>query len=514
MSMDSRPSPAPAAAPRLWIGAVIVVIQIVAFVLSISPTIANGPRFFVMMLAPMGCALLYLIWILFASRLPRRQRFAIAGAAVGFGVLVGVVAHPSARIALLIYGAPIAITLTLFGLAIGARWAPGARQRFVTILLALGWLPFVFGRLDGFDGTYLPEWSLRFSATPEQAFADRETSPAGESESWIGRAAAPGDWTSFRGPARDGIADVDPPLAASWEGDEPRELWRTPIGPGWGAFALAQGRLFSLEQRGDDEALVAYDASNGQEVWQVRYAARFTELVSGPGPRSTPTYDNGRVYALGATGWFACVDAGNGTPLWQRDLAEEIGAVVPMWGCSASPLVIDDTVIVFADGSDERSLVAYDADTGEPRWHVSGPGMNYASAQPARLAGMDLVLFTTGDGLLGLDPSDGTVLFSYRPKGYKAAPMIQPQAIGESSVFVALGDGVGVARVDVRRDGDQWSFDERWSSRRLRPSFNDFVHHDGHLYGFSQHVFVCIDADTGARACAAGRRRRRRTRAG
>ena len=57
----------------------------------------------------------------------------------------------------------------------------------------------------------------------------------------------------------------------------------------------------------------------------------------------------------------------------------------------------------------------------------------------------------------------------------------------------------------MERDGSEWRFEVRWTSKRLRPSFNDFVHHRGFLYGFNQHVFVCLDAETGERAWSLGR---------
>ena len=83
--------------------------------------------------------------------------------------------------------------------------------------------------------------------------------------------------------------------------------------------------------------------------------------------------------------------------------------------------------------------------------------------------------------------------------------MTQPQQVGPDSLIVSLGDGVGVARLDVTRDADNWRVTERWTSRDLKPSFNDFVHHEGNIYGFDQNVFACIDAQTGKRRWKQGR---------
>jgi len=115
-----------------------------------------------------------------------------------------------------------------------------------------------------------------------------------------------------------------------------------------------------------------------------------------------------------------------------------------------------------------------------------------------------------------VDPRSGDVLWRYEPTTWKAPPLIQPRVLADDGslgggllgggLLVATGDGHGLARIDVRRDArGACSFDEVWTSRRLRPSFNDFVVHEGHVYGFSQHVFASLDAADGSRNWTLGR---------
>ena len=65
---------------------------------------------------------------------------------------------------------------------------------------------------------------------------------------------------------------------------------------------------------------------------------------------------NGRVYTFGATGILNVLDEATGRVIWSRNAGTDSNTTVPDWGFSASPLLIDDLVIVAAAGK----LVAYD----------------------------------------------------------------------------------------------------------------------------------------------------------
>src|SRR5207237_2574378 len=135
------------------------------------------------------------------------------------------------------------------------------------------------------------------------------------------------------------------------------------------------------EQRGEDEMVVCYDAGSGGEVWTHRDSARFTELVSGAGPRSTPTFHDGKTYALGASGRLNCLDAATGRVLWSQDIVADSGAKVPTWGFAASPLVAQGVVTVFAGGPNGKSVLGYDASSGEPSWSAGEGELSYCSPQ-------------------------------------------------------------------------------------------------------------------------------------
>jgi outer membrane protein assembly factor BamB len=319
-------------------------------------------------------------------------------------------------------------------------------------------------------------------------------------------AATPNDWPGFRGPLRDGIVrgvriDTD------WAAAPPREMWRRAIGPGWSSFAVKGDFLYTQEQRGELEVVACYRLTTGEPVWAHSDAARFFESNAGTGPRGTPAISGGRVYALGATGILNALDAGTGALVWSRDAASDSEGTpsmggekskIPDWGFASSPLVVDDVVIVAVAGQ----LTGYDRDTGKPRWVGSNGGVSYSSPHLATIGGVAQILLMSGAGATAVAPEDGKRLWEHSWQGH---PIVQPAVTADGDVVMVASADSGTRRIAVTHRAGGWTVAERWTSKGLKPYFNDFVVHEGHVYGFDARILACIDLKDGARKWKGGR---------
>jgi outer membrane protein assembly factor BamB len=485
---------------RLWIMAAILATFWI-FELSVYSTeMSMFPRFISRMLVYLLLLVVFLGWWLSNRHLLWRDRLLGLGLLFGGAALTLLVADRSTRMLVVMAGFPRLFTAwTLWLLVTNNRSLNVRRAGFcVATVLVLGYFTLV--RFDGLDGAQRGKLSWRWSPTPEQVFlttaAKRGDQPAGR---WELRA---GDWPDFFSDQREGgIPGIS--ISENWSAQPPQPVWRHRVGPAWSSMIVVDGHLVTQEQRGASEAVVCYSAATGDEHWAHEESGRFEEPLAGAGPRATPAFADGRVYALGAKGKLTCLNATTGQTVWSRDSLDEASADVPQWGLSASPLIVDDKVIVFAGGKSGRSLKAYRAASGESVWTNSAGHLSYSSPQLVTLAGQRQILMHDDAGLHAVNAESGETLWTSAGSSAGAMPMLQPHVVGENQLLIAAG--AGVALLDVKHEAGQWSVSQRWESSALKPGFNDFVVHENHIFGLDDGILCCLDLPAGRRVWKKGR---------
>ncbi len=448
--------------------------------------------------APAMAALAAIIWWAFASHTRWPIKLLIPAAvllpAVGYAVTLYATNPP----AVILFGLPLPLIAWAVWLLATPRLAAGARQLGLLGAISLSWVLFGLVRIDGTDADLRPEVRWAWSRTAEDEYlANLPANAAAPTTEAV--TVTPGDWAEFRGPARDSKC-VGTAIATDWATTPPKLVWKQRIGPGWGSFAVVGNRLFTQEQRGEKEAVVCYAADTGGQIWEYAVEARFFEGIAGAGPRGTPTVADGKVYTTGATGHVACLDASSGKKIWSRELTADCESALPQWGFAASPLVRNGKVYVCGcGGANQKGLVAYDAVTGNVAWTAGAATHSYSSAQWETVGGVDQVLLLSDFGLEAFDPSTGKVLWSDNWFFRGINRVTQPARVGDTDFVYGTGTmgDQGIRRVSVTCSAGSCSAKQVWKTRGMKPYFNDAVIVNGHLYGFDDGNFACVELATG-----------------
>ena len=328
-------------------------------------------------------------------------------------------------------------------------------------------------------------------------------SPTGTSSEVDSAHATRNYWTSFRGPNRDGRYDEMEVLTA-WPAQGPPLLWKEPVGLGFASFVVADKRAYTVEQRRGKETVAAYDVDTGRELWTQSWNAEYNDST-GDGPRSTPTWDDGRIYALGATGEFRCLDAKTGAVIWSKNILSDNQAKNLQWAMAASPLIVDDKVIVLPGGSANNSVVAYNKMTGAPVWKSQSDRAAYVSPMLVTLAGRRQIIVVSASRTFGLDPANGSLLWSYGWDTDMGINVSQPIMVDANRFFISSGYGKGAALVEVTNSGNVFSAHQVWQNINMKNKFNSSVLHQGYIYGLDEGILSCVDVKTGERKWKGGR---------
>jgi outer membrane protein assembly factor BamB len=200
-----------------------------------------------------------------------------------------------------------------------------------------------------------------------------------------------------------------------------------------------------------------------------------------------------------------CLDAQTGKPHWSRDIKNDSGGKVPLWGFSSSPLIVDEKVIVYGGGEVGKSLLAYRLDSGDLVWTAPAGQSSYSSPQITTIAGTPLCLMLHDFGLTAFDSATGKKLWETGLVTRGAPRCGQPRLIAENKLAVGALDGPGISLIEVSKNGDQWNISPVWVSKELKPEFPDFVVHEGNAYGFDISIFCCLNLSTGKRTWKEGR---------
>lgn len=365
-------------------------------------------------------------------------------------------------------------------------------------------------RLDGINGNMVPFFTWSWSPDgPSGALLTQNNSYfEHDATRIILRHGTPQDSPQFLGPHRLGVVQ-NVELASNWERRPPRIHWKRPIGAGWSSFAVVGDYAVTQEQRDNENYVVCYEVSAGIPVWSHHVGPGFM-TAEGGGPRSTPAIFDGRVFALGPSGWLVCLDGSTGRLLWRLNVLQQAKAEMLREGIACSPLVVGGLVVVSTGSRGTYALAAYDQKTGERIWTSGHDDASYSSPTLMSLCGVQQIVVMNARSVSGHSIVDGTLLWDH-PWGVGAYVVSQPLQVDPTTLFLSSGQGVGASllRIDNCSSAEDDFLKPLWPHSRtlsLKPKFSTPIVKDGHAYGVSDPgILVCIDLETGEACWKQGR---------
>jgi len=310
------------------------------------------------------------------------------------------------------------------------------------------------------------------------------------------------DWPQWGGPRRD-FKSPARGLAAAWPASGPPQRWRRALGDGFSSITVAQGVLYTMFRRGQDEVAVALDAATGTTIWDSADPAPFPpayRMEYGPGPHATPVVAGELVITVGATGHVRALQRGSGRPVWSRDLARDFGATLRPRGYSSSPLVWRDRVIVMAGGHG-AGVVALGLADGAVAWRSLDLTNSQSSPILIDVGGQEQVVAFMAEAVVGLRPEDGRALWRV-PHATDWGLNASTPAWGEDGLlFVSSAYGGGSRMIRLTRRGGSTTAEELWFTRRMRLHFGNALRLGPYVLGSSGDLgpalFAALDARTG-----------------
>lgn len=302
------------------------------------------------------------------------------------------------------------------------------------------------------------------------------------------------DWPGWRGENRD--AKVKGFISPDVWPSQLTQVWQQKVGLGDASISLFDGKLYLNVKQDVYEVALCLDAETGKTVWRtiLNNAPEVTGGASShPGPRSTPTIENGKVYLIGAGGKLNCLDSKTGKLIWKNEDFNE----VPQFFAAMSPLVVEGKCIVHLNGKENGTVVAFNANNGEIIWTLKGEPSTYSSPLLMKVGNEEIIVLQTETDVIGISKT-GSMLWKIptpaEQRFYNSStPIIDGQNI------IVCGQGKGTKSFKIEKTGAKYSFTENWTNPEYGTSFNTPVLKDGYLYGHEARMgkIYCLNAGSG-----------------
>jgi outer membrane protein assembly factor BamB len=176
------------------------------------------------------------------------------------------------------------------------------------------------------------------------------------------------DWDRFRGPNGSGVNEAHG-LPVEFAADK-NMRWRVALPPGHSSPILVGDRIFLTAFEGEKLLTFSLDRATGKILWRREAPkARKEKIDKRNSPASpSPATDGKNIYVF--FGEYGLLSYGfDGNERWHVPL----GPFNNVYGMGASPVVVDDKVVLVCDQSSGSFIAAFSLADGKERWRTARP---------------------------------------------------------------------------------------------------------------------------------------------
>lgn len=324
-----------------------------------------------------------------------------------------------------------------------------------------------------------------------------KSAPAGAAPASASSKSSGTGWYQYGGPNRDNIS-TETGLLDEWPAGGPELKWKVSgLGEGYSSVSLADGKILSMGNRGNEEMTICLDEATGKELWATATGSAYRENM-GNGPRGTPTIDGDKVYVLGANGDLACLELASGKKVWGGNILREFNANNITWGISESVL-IDGPNLVLTPGGKGAAMVSLNKTNGKLNWKTAvqqDPQTGYSSILPIEFGGTRIYLNFVHTALIAVDAKTGNLLWGNTSPANGTANCSSPVVSGDI-VFAASGYGTGGTAIKLTGSRNKIGADQLYHTKDMKSHHGGMVVIDGHVYGTDEAILTCIELKSG-----------------
>lgn len=310
------------------------------------------------------------------------------------------------------------------------------------------------------------------------------------------------NWDAWRGPHRDGSI-----TGLEWQ-DNLKSLtpkWQFTAGKTYSSPIITSDRVFDFCSIDENAVGVrALARQDGKVIWETSWQSSgevpFFARRNGAWVRSTPAWDGETLYAGDMQEVLVALDGESGEERWRIDFPATYNTPRPDFGFSSSPLIDGEFLYIQA----VNSILKLEKKSGKVIWRALDKEANmadmssrgaFSSPVITEIAGKRQLLVLTRSSMNGIDPQDGSVLWSQALPSFRGCHILTP-IVYKNSIFTSpLRERSYL--LEIQQENEQFSVNQRWTNKASGYMSSPIIVGDYVYLHLGNKRLECIDLRTG-----------------